>query len=275
MRHARLFLGWVVDARGVLLEHDVLLDEIMLGEEMLLLNGNNYDGADISTGKKMNEGEETVFSPLAVSSSSGNMLSLLTASSSSSSSATTKNAILVRKEVWQRVRSRLNNGNNNQQLLSNTINNDDHDVERQKVKQKQHISLYDIFPDPQTESAAPVLQYILWMRSHRQISANYEANILRGLIKLVKFRFASELSSSLSSSRSNDNNIGSGRRSIGSTSTSTSPTTNSKNTTPLDDLPIVVELRKIHREAGNKGKKAPRSSDEGRKWLEWTEYLGE
>ena len=43
--------------------------------------------------------------------------------------------------------------------------------------------------------------------------------------------------------------------------------------TPLDNLPIVIELRKLHREAGSKGKKAPRSSDEGKKWLEWSEYL--
>ena len=43
--------------------------------------------------------------------------------------------------------------------------------------------------------------------------------------------------------------------------------------TPLDNLSIVQELRKLHREAGNKGKKAPRSSDEGKKWLDWSEYL--
>jgi hypothetical protein len=41
----------------------------------------------------------------------------------------------------------------------------------------------------------------------------------------------------------------------------------------LDDLPIVIELRKLHREAGNRGKKAPRSSDEDKKWLDWSEYL--
>ena len=47
----------------------------------------------------------------------------------------------------------------------------------------------------------------------------------------------------------------------------------SARSSPLDDLPIVTELRKLHREAGSKGKKAPRSSDEGKKWLEWSEYL--
>ena len=43
--------------------------------------------------------------------------------------------------------------------------------------------------------------------------------------------------------------------------------------TPLDNLPIVQELRKLHREAANKGRKAPRSSDEGKKWLDWSDYL--
>ncbi len=47
----------------------------------------------------------------------------------------------------------------------------------------------------------------------------------------------------------------------------------SARSTPLDNLPIVQELRKLHREAGSKGKKAPRSSDEGKKWLDWSDYL--
>ena len=43
--------------------------------------------------------------------------------------------------------------------------------------------------------------------------------------------------------------------------------------TPLDNLLIVIELRIPHREAENKGKKAPRSSDKKKKWEEWEEYL--
>ena len=80
--------------------------------------------------------------------------------------------------------------------------------------------------------------------------SSYEANILRGLGKMVKFRFAGELS------LTNNNTIQS-----------------ATSKTPLDDLPVVVELRKFHREAGNRSKKAPRSSDEGKKWLDWSEYL--
>ena len=114
---------------------------------------------------------------------------------------------------------------------------------------KQQVSLVDIFPDSTTQSATCVLEYILWLRSHRDISSNYEANILRGLIKLVKFRFASVLS-----------DYGSGNKSV-------------KNLTPLDDLAIVKELRRLHRDAGQKAKKSQRSSQEGKKWLEWEEYL--
>ena len=87
------------------------------------------------------------------------------------------------------------------------------------------------------------------MRSERNISSNYEANILRGLIKIVKFRFAGEVSSSTDKLRS------------------------ATSKTPLDDIPVVIELRKFHRDAGNRSKKAPRSSDEGKKWLDWSEYL--
>jgi hypothetical protein len=96
-----------------------------------------------------------------------------------------------------------------------------------------------------------VLNYILWLRSHRDISSNYEANILRGLIKLVKFRHALVLSKT----------------------DATEHNAKTKNTTPLDDLPIVKELRRLHRDAGHKAKKSQRSSDEGKKWLEWNDYL--
>lgn len=89
---------------------------------------------------------------------------------------------------------------------------------------------------------------------------------LRGLIKLVKFRFAHEMTSSSVSnhqSQSRNQKNGAGANSMSASSRSTA----------LDDLPIVIELRKLHREAGSKGKKAPRSSDEGKKWLDWDEYL--
>ena len=90
---------------------------------------------------------------------------------------------------------------------------------------------------------------------------------LRGLIKLVKFRFANEISSSSSSLTSQPNSIKNGA------SPNVMMASSSTRSTVLDDLPIIIELRKLHREAGSKGKKAPRSSDEAKKWLEWSEYL--
>jgi hypothetical protein len=83
---------------------------------------------------------------------------------------------------------------------------------------------------------------------------------LRGLIKLVKFRFANEMMSSQQLLFSQGNDMAWKHNMVVTSS-------------PLDNLPIVQELRKLHREAGNKGKKAPRSSDEGKKWLDWSEYL--
>ena len=221
LTHARLFLGWIVDARGVLVEgSDVMLDVFLRG---------GVDGGEEGAGE-----EEKPLSSSPLGSLSGNN-ALINAADS------------VRMQTWQNVLKRTSpasNGEDNDHL-------------------KQSISLYDIFPTSQTESASPILQYVLWLRNERGISPNYEANILRGLIKLVKFRFAREMSSSpLSNQPSSEKNVG-----------GTNTYATSTRSTPLDSLPIVVELRKLHREAGNKGKKAPRSSDEGKKWLEWSEFL--
>ena len=148
------------------------------------------------------------------------------------SSTTGSSTKRVQSQIWKRVRERVGAQSTDDEL-------------------KQNASLVDIFPDTSTQSATCVLNYILWLRSHRDISSNYEANILRGLIKLVKFRFASALSETDLSEHASNN----------------------KNATPLDDLSIVKELRRLHRDAGQKAKKSQRSSDEGKKWLEWNEYL--
>ena len=66
----------------------------------------------------------------------------------------------VRRNVWKHVQERI---------PSSTSDNLD-DL-------KERISLYDIFPTSETESAAPILQYILWLRSERGVSSNYEANM--------------------------------------------------------------------------------------------------
>jgi len=217
MTHARLFLGWIVDARGVLSETDVL-DDFLKEEE--------DTAGDVEPTIPMHS------SPLATLSNG-----------MPSSGINTANT--VRLDVWKRVQERMSS--------TSTLQNEKEDL-------KQSVSLYDIIPTSETDSAAPILQYILWLRSERGISSNYEANILRGIIKLVKFRFAHELSPSLTN-RSRSQKHGAGANLISAPST------------PLDNLPIVMELRKLHREAGSKGKKAPRSSDEGKKWLDWSEYL--
>lgn len=196
MRHARLFLGWVVDARENILNADLLTE---------LEEGDVVEVPSATTSS----------SPMMASTSKANVQS---------------EAIGVRTAMWKRLQQRIGKDATPEEM-------------------KRNLSLTDIFLDQNTESATPIVQYILWMRSERSISSNYEANILRGLIKIVKFRFAGELSLSNNTVRS------------------------ATSKTPLDDIPVVIELRKFHRDAGNRSKKAPRSSDEGKKWLDWSEYL--
>lgn len=106
------------------------------------------------------------------------------------------------------------------------------------------LSLFTVFPDKEKKSAEAVLEFILWLRSSRKISVSYEANICRGLIKVLKFRFAQ---------------VSEADPSYGEKS--------------FDDIPLIREVRKLHRDAGKRQNNAPRSSDESQKWLSWPEYL--
>jgi len=106
------------------------------------------------------------------------------------------------------------------------------------------LSIEDIFPNKEKTSAAPVFEFIKFLRE-RKTSSSYEANLLRGLTKLVKFRFRKESSSD--------------------------PTYNGQKS--FDDIPIVREMRKLHTDVNRKQKLSPRVSDENKKWLDWTEYL--
>lgn len=103
-------------------------------------------------------------------------------------------------------------------------------------------SLFEIIKSKEKESASEVVAFILWLRKTRAISASYEANLVRGLIKLFKYRFAHE-----------------------SDSTSTNQ--------PYDDIPAIRELRKLQRDASRKQTAAGRSSDEAKKWISWPQYL--
>ena len=106
------------------------------------------------------------------------------------------------------------------------------------------LSVYTIFPTKEAGSAQPIVDFILWLRHYRDISDSYEANMLRGLTKFLKFRFSVE-------SRAD-------------------PAYGEK---PFHDIPAVRELRKLHRDANRRQTHSPRSSDEDKKWLSWDEYL--
>ena len=69
-------------------------------------------------------------------------------------------------------------------------------------------------------------------------------SFLRGLTKLLKYRFRFDSNAE----------PGYGERTF-------------------DDIPIIREVRKLHRDANKQQKVAPRSSIEEKKWLSWPEYL--
>jgi hypothetical protein len=106
------------------------------------------------------------------------------------------------------------------------------------------VSINDIFPNKDATSAQSIIDFILWLRKTREISHSYEANMLRGLTKLLKFRFHKESQSD--------------------------PSYGEKS---FNDIPVVRELRKLHRDANRRQNISPRSSEEDRKWLDWNEYL--
>jgi len=106
------------------------------------------------------------------------------------------------------------------------------------------FTVNEIFPDKNATSAQPIIDFILWLRRTRHISDSYEANMLRGLTKLLKYRYRHESTADPSY----------GEKSFG-------------------DIPVVRELRKLHRDANRRQIVSPRSSEEDRKWLDWDEYL--
>jgi hypothetical protein len=105
------------------------------------------------------------------------------------------------------------------------------------------LTLLRVFPTKEKESAESILAFLTWLRSRRKISVSYEANLLRGLLKLVKFRFRKE----------------------------SNPTSTSKSS--FEDIPIVGELRKWHRDVNKRQNTAPRVVSEKAKWISWPEYL--
>ena len=98
--------------------------------------------------------------------------SLLAATPSSKNngmaSSLTNRANTVHLHAWKHVQERTSSSSKS---TTTTIQNN----ERENLQQS--ISLYDVFPSSQTDSADAILQYILWLRFERGISANYEANM--------------------------------------------------------------------------------------------------
>ena len=145
MTHARLFLGWVVDARGVLCDDggDAL-------DALLRLHHDAGGGAPPPS---------LATSPIGAGSSLGPAL------------AGALGADSVRARVWTGVLERVRDDDAHHRC-------EDPDREsRGAPPLRRSASLRDVFPTPATESAAPILQYVLWLRSVRGISPNYEANV--------------------------------------------------------------------------------------------------
>ena len=106
------------------------------------------------------------------------------------------------------------------------------------------MTLRHIFPTKEKAGAASLYDFVKWLKQERSISDSYEANMLRGISKLAKFRFCGE--------------------------STCDPSYGEKS---FEDIQVVREIRKLHRDANRRQKLAPRVSDEDKKWLSWPEYL--
>ena len=138
MRHARLFLGWIVDARGG-------------GAARIPTDPAPSGGGEADDGGRRPSSPLTSPPRTAVRTSAGG------------------DAGAVRAGLWSGVRERTGDG---------PASPADPDGSTTIVAgMKRAVSLYDVFPSADADSAAPVLQYILWLRSERGISSNYEANM--------------------------------------------------------------------------------------------------
>jgi len=117
--------------------------------------------------------------------------------------------------------------------------------DRNNTKLQCPTSLNVLFPSKTRDGAELAYQFIQFLRDDRKISVSYEANVLRGITKLAKYVFHEQSSS--------DPYYGTGKS--------------------FDDIPCIAELRKLHRQANKRQASTPRSSDEKKKWLTWTELM--
>ena len=96
-------------------------------------------------------------------------------------------------------------------------------IHRYKQSKNQELSIFGIIKSKERSSTTVIFDYIIWLRSSRGISPSYESNMIRGLTKLVKFRFEKESKSD--------------------------PSYGEKS---FEDIPLVREMRKYHREASKR-----------------------
>ncbi|KAL6061376.1 Integrase-like, catalytic core [Balamuthia mandrillaris] len=112
-------------------------------------------------------------------------------------------------------------------------------------KRVKELSLRKIFPNSSRESVSLSFDYLQWLADERQCTATTEAKVLHSLIAVAKFLFWKE-----------------------------SKADPSEGDKPYQDLLVIRELRKLHKEISARTKNAPKATEEKLKWLEWPEYLG-
>ncbi len=110
---------------------------------------------------------------------------------------------------------------------------------------KSEVTLRDLFPNTDAESADAAFEYVTWLNDERQTSANYELLVTRSCVAAVKFLYGSQSKAQPGEGEAK----------------------------PFHDLPIMKELRRMAKDAKSRSAKAPSVSDERLKWLEWDEYL--
>ncbi|KDO21811.1 hypothetical protein SPRG_12628 [Saprolegnia parasitica CBS 223.65] len=107
------------------------------------------------------------------------------------------------------------------------------------------LTLQTLIPSAEASSAEVIFQYIQWLRLERKAAPNYCANMLRALLKLAKYLY--------------------GRGS------KLDPTYGDK---AFDDIPVIRELRKMHKTTSLQSGQSHRAVDEEKKWLAWPDFLG-
>jgi hypothetical protein len=163
MTHARLFLGWIVDARGVLVmpsEEEFEEEEEEQREERARPLDRGLSIHDGEMRREEGRGDAR----------GGTLSSRHHPSLSHPSPLKSSVSEPVRKLVWTNVRRRTAS-----QSVATTAPSRKDDRGMRSLRRS--LSLCDIFPNPSAESSSPVLQYVLWLRSERGISQNYEANM--------------------------------------------------------------------------------------------------